>query len=181
MLYLVEYADFHSQSALGAGWNTGSVGACGGTDGAAYHTVKRGGAHNSYRYVEDPFSNMYDWIDGFVGRTSAAYAAVKDGGYAGGSGDLEALGIALPSAGFIKGFGYSAKAPWAFIPDASGGSDSTYVPDYVYAPRANLNPGAVGGSYGNSGYHGFWYVNVAYTANEPQANRGSRPMYVPGS
>jgi len=50
MLYLVEFANWHSQDQLGTGQNTGSIKATGATTGAAYHTLKRSGASNMYRW-----------------------------------------------------------------------------------------------------------------------------------
>jgi hypothetical protein len=174
LLYLVEFADFDSQTVLGKGWNTGSIGTMGGTDSATYHTVKATGAHNQYRWIEDPFSNCYDWIDGFLGSNGTnTYAAAKDS-YAGGSGDLTALGFKLPSSGAIRGFGYSDAAPWAFIPDTASGTDcTTYVCDRVYS-SSSLYPAFVGGYYGVTADCGFFYFNAYFSASISSSNLGSR-------
>ena len=174
LLYLVEFADFDSQTMLGKGWNTGSLGTMGGTDSAAYHTVKATGANNQYRWIEDPFSNVFDWIDGFVGSNSTdTYAAAKDS-YAGGSEDLTALGFKLPSSGAIHGFGYSDAAPWAFIPDTASGSDyTTYVCDRVVS-GSSLCPACVGGSYSDLAYCGFFYLSANRGASNTSGFLGSR-------
>lgn len=174
LLYLVEFADFDSQTVLGKGWNTGSIGSMGGTDSASYHTVKATGAHNQYRNIEDPFSNCCDWIDGFVGsNNSDTYAAAKDS-YAGGNSDLTALGFKLPSSGAIRGFGYSATAPWAFIPDTASGTDyTTYVCDRVYSV-SSLCPAYVGGSYGGGAGYGFFYFYAFNSASSASGYLGSR-------
>ena len=174
LLYLVEYANFDSQTMLGKGWNTGTIGAMGGTDSAAYHTIKATGAHNQYRWIEDPFSNCYDWIDGFVGsNNSNTYAAANDT-YAGGNGDLNELGFKLPSSGAIHGFGYSEYAAWAFIPDTASGSDyTTYVCDRVYSD-SSLYPAYVGGYYYGSAYYGFFFFNAGNSASLANGSLGSR-------
>ena len=174
LLYLVEFANFDSQTVLGKGWNTGSIGSMGGTDSAAYHTVKATGAHNQYRNIEDPFSNCYDWIDGFVGsNNSDTYAAAKDS-YAGGNSDLTALGFKLPSSGAIRGFGYSAAAPWAFIPDTASGTDyTTYVCDRVNS-NSSLCPAYVGGYYNDNANFGFFFFNANNSASNTYGNLGSR-------
>lgn len=175
LLYLVEYADFDSQTRLGQGWNTGSIGSMGGTDSAAYHTVKATGAHNQYRWIEDPFSNCYDWIDGFVGSNNLnTYAAANDS-YAGGNEDLKALGFPLPSSNLIKNFGYSEYAAWAFVPSESISSSNTgtYVCDRVVS-RGSLYPAYVGGSYNGGVNCGFFYFYAYFPASITEVTVSSR-------
>ncbi|MBP5461780.1 MAG: hypothetical protein J6Y20_06620, partial [Lachnospiraceae bacterium] len=183
MLYLVEFANFGSQTVLGTGYAgvTNAVEAGGATDGAAYHTLKISEGHNQYRWVEDPFSNCMDWIDGYVGSTSATYAAVSDTGYSSGTSGKKNLGFALPSSGAIRGFGYSADAPWAFIPDtASGTTDNEkYVTDYVVSLGIN-NPVYVGGSYSSGADAGFFYFKCN-TASSAYTSLGSRFIYIPSA
>lgn len=64
LLYLVEYANWDSQGMLGDGNDSGSVKASGGTDACVYHSFKCSGASNQYRWIEDPWSNVYDFVDG---------------------------------------------------------------------------------------------------------------------
>lgn len=175
MLYLVEFAHFNSQDKLGKGWNTGSVGTMGGTDSAAYHTVKATGAHNQYRWIEDLYSNVRDWIDGFVGSTSKTYAAANST-YKGGPSDLNELGFALPTSGkFITGIGYSESAAWAIIPDASSSSatETTYVCDRV-SSSSSLYPAYVGGGYSDSASYGLFYFSASSGASFTGAHLGSR-------
>lgn len=181
MLYLVEFANFDSQTKLGTGWVVGSAAVSGGgTDNAAYHTLEISAGHNQYRWIEDPFSNCDDWIDGYVGSTSATYAAASETGYSGGTAGLNNLGFALSDSGSIRGFGYSDKAPWAFIPDASDSGDSvysTYVCDRVIA-RSATSPVGVGGNYNANAGFGFFYFyehSDAYTG----AYLGSRLLFIP--
>ncbi len=173
ILYLVEFANFDSQTTLGKGWNTGSAGTMGATGSAAYHTVKADGAHNQYRWIEDPFSNVYDWIDGFVGSKTKTYAAANDS-YAGGNSDLNELGFALPSSGAIRGFGYSESAAWAFIPDTASGSDyTTYVTDRVNS-NASLFPAYVGGDCSDGAIYGLFYLSAGSNASSTNSYLGSR-------
>ncbi|MBR6889993.1 MAG: CotH kinase family protein [Clostridia bacterium] len=179
MLYLVEFADWHSQDTLGTGHNTGSVTNTGGTTGAAYHTVKRSGATNAYRWIENPFSNVYTWVDGFVASSKAAYVGTDPASYGDTTSGLEAAGITLPSSEFITGLGYSEKCAWAFIPDtASGGSATTKIPDKVYS-----NSGTcvlyVGGNWDANGYFGLFYFSANSRASDAYASLGSRLLYQP--
>lgn len=181
LLYLVEYANFDSQTTLGTGYAgvTSAVAEVGATDNAAYHTLKISSGHNQYRWIEDPFSNCYDWIDGFLGSKSAVYAGTKNASFNGNSSNLTSLGFALPSSGDIQGFGYSAKAPWAFIPDTASGTDYTkYVCDRVNSNTSSC-PVAVGGSYSTSAGYGFFYFNAGISASNTSANLGSRLLFIP--
>lgn len=173
LLYLVEFANFDSQTTLGKGWSTGSLGTMGGTDSAAYHTVKASGAHNQYRWIEDPFSNCWDWIDGFMGSKTKTYAAANSS-YVGGSSDLNELGFALPSSGAIHGFGYSESAAWAFIADTASESDyTTHVCDRVNSDSA-LRPACVGGYCYDSAVYGFFCFYAYNDASSTYSYLGSR-------
>lgn len=177
MLYLVEFANFDSQTVLGTGYAgvTSAVAAGGGTDSAAYHTLKISGGHNQYRWIEDPYSNCIDWIDGFMGDTSATYASAS---YSTG---LNSLGFALPASGAIRGFGYSNNASWAFIPDASDSGNSvytTYVCDRVNS-SIGTNPACVGGSYDYAASCGFFFVRANVAASYTNTNIGSRLIFIP--
>ena len=181
LLYLVEFGSFASQTVLGEGY-TGfnAVGAGGGTDSAVYHTIKATRAHNQYRWVEDPFSNCRDWIDGFLGSRSEVYAGVSDSGYTGSTSGLDNTGISLPSSGAILGFGYSSSVPWAFIPDTASGSvdNAKYVTDYVDS-YSSQRPANVGGGYYSSANYGFFYLYAYNNATYTNAYLGSRLQFNP--
>ena len=154
----------------------------GGTDGAVYHTIKAGTSsdknkHNQYRYVEDPFSFVYDWVDGFLGSKSATYTAALSS-YNGQQSQLTSLGFSLPNSGYIKNFGYNNNAPWAFIPSESGSpaSASTYVTDYV-SSGSSLYPVCVGGSYYDNGNGGLFCFGAYGSASDTLDGLGSRLLY----
>lgn len=183
LLYLVEYANFDSQTTLGTGYAgvTSAVAEVGATDNAAYHTLKISGGHNQYRWIEDPFSNCYDWLDGFLGSDSAVYAGTNNASFDGTSSNLASLGFALPTSGAIRGFGYSAAAPWAFIPDTASGTDYTkYVCDRVYSSTSSC-PVYVGGSYSTSANSGLFYFNASDDALYYSSRVCSRLLFIPQS
>ena len=177
ILYLVEFAHFDSQTKLGTGWNTGSISAVGGTDSAAYHTVKASGAHNQYRWIEDPFSNVYDWVDGFAASSRKCYVGASDTGYAGGTSDLTDVGITLPSSNEIKNFGYS-DAAFAFLPNesVSNSSYNTYVCDRV-GSASGSSVLYVGGFYYSHSSYGLFCFLASYSASGAGSNIGSRLLF----
>ena len=166
-------------SKLGTGYKNGEdwePGKTGGTDEFKYHTVKRCGKSNSYRWIEDPFSNVFDWIDGFVGCEEGCRISAMDT-YTGDRDEMEDTGIGLADDGWISGFGYSKDAPWAFIPDASVDDDDRErhsIGDYVWSWPSRLCPACVGGSYCDYAYCGFFYVDAGGSASSSYGNLGSR-------
>jgi len=178
LLFLVEFANFHSQNLLGKGYGSDSQ-AVGSTDEAVYHTYNGGNLTNQYRWVEQPFGRCYDWVDGFIASSRACYLGTTNSTFTDATTNLKAADVTLPSSQYITGFGYSNKFPWALLPDAaSGGSASTYVPD-----RVSSNSGTyalcVGGNYSSSDHCGFFYFYAFSSASSTYAYIGSRLLYIP--
>jgi len=180
MLYLVEFANWHSQDVLGDGQNSGSVKNTGATTGAAYHTLKQTGAGgNMYRWIENPFANLFTWVDGFVASSRAAYVSTDNATFSDTTSGMKSAGITLPNSEFITGLVYSEECAWAFIPNAaSGGSATTYIPDKVYS-SSGVCVLYVGGHYNDSDYRGFFYFNALNDASYQYASIGSRLIYIP--
>lgn len=178
MLYLVEFADWYSQDTLGTGQNTGSIQATGATTGAAYHTIKRSGASNAYRWIENPFSNVYTFVDGYVASSRASYIATDPASYGDTTSGMEAAGITLPSSGFISGLGYSEKCAWAFIPDTASGAETTHVTDRV-SSSTGVDVLYDGGYYDANGYFGMFYFSAYNGASVTYGSLGSRLLYQP--
>ena len=180
MLYLVEFADFNSQNTLGTGQNTGSVKTTGATTGAVYHTLKRSAASNQYRWVENPFSNLSTWLDGFYNKSKSAYLTTENTSLSVTVTGKKDSGVDLPSSnGCISGFGYSSKFAWAFIPDTATGTDYTkYAADRV-SSSSSYPVALVGGYCSSNAYYGFFYLGAYYNASETYSSIGSRLLYIP--
>ena len=173
LLYLIEFADFDAQKCLGSGskdeedWKPVKTG---GTDSATYHTVKASGTANQYRWIEDPFSNVFDWIDGFAGSGEGCRIGMESGLD---MEDMSKTGIRLADDGWIRNFGYSEKAPWLFIPSKSE-ENTDHVPNYVWSWPSGLYPAFVGGYYYDYANYGFFSFNAYYSASDTYDNLGSR-------
>lgn len=180
LLYLVEFANWHSQDTLGKGQNSGSVKNTGLTTGAVYHTIKRDGNSNAYRWIENPFSNLLTWVDGFVATSKRAYVSTDPASYGDSTSGMEQTGITLPSSNYITGMGYSEKCAWAFIPDAaSGGSATTHVPDYVSSSTNGDRVLSCGGDCSANDYYGAFFFLADYSAAIASGSIGSRLLYQP--
>ena len=151
-----------------------------------YHTGTAASSRTSaggvqYRGIENPWGNVYEWIDGINFSNRAAYICTDPSKYADDtSTNYTAAGLSLPSnSGFIKTLGNCTALPWAFIPTAQGGSSTTYVPDYVnsYSGWCVLY---VGGCYGyTAGYCGLFYFSGNYGSSNAYSYIGARLLYVP--
>lgn len=78
LLYLIEYANYNSQAMIGEGiTNSTNAHVSGETDILTYHTGRVGGTNNQsavqYRWIENPFGNVWNWIDGILTQTRIAF------------------------------------------------------------------------------------------------------------
>ncbi|MEG1516621.1 MAG: hypothetical protein RSD95_17165, partial [Clostridia bacterium] len=184
LLYLIEFADFNSQAKIGRGnVDSGSVQSNGGTDSMAYHTGRASGSDGSaqiqYRNVENPWGNVCDWVDGANFLERAAYLCTNPANYADDTyANYTAAGVTLCPNGWIRNIGVSSSFPWAFLPSANGGSETTCIPDYVYSD-AGWRALFVGGGYGYGSYAGLFYFVADNAASGTYSPLGARLLFVP--
>lgn len=133
-LYIVEFADWNCQSKIGQGYtydNNGAAIYSGGTDSMTYHTGHASGSNNlsavQYRWIENLWGNVYQWVDGFNANGTTAYYCTDPSKYA----DDTATGYTkigtLPAFGWVKDLTVTDNG--LLIPKTSGGSETTYIPD----------------------------------------------------
>ena len=110
----------------------------------------------------------------------AAYICTDPSKYADDtSTNYTAAGLSLPSSGNIKTLGNCTALPWAFIPTGTGGSGTTYVPDYVYS-YSGWCVLCVGGYYRNDAANcGLFFFNGYCNSSSADSNFGARLLYVP--
>lgn len=134
-LYVMEFADWNCQSKIGRGYvdNHNSAINSGGTDSMNYHTGRAAGTDGStavqYRWIENLWGNVYQWIDGFNANGTTAYYRIDPSRYA----DDTATGYnhigTLPPNGWIKDLTVTDNG--LLIPKTVGGSETTFIPDYA--------------------------------------------------
>ena len=173
-LYLVEFADWNCQITIGAGVTkseySGSV-RNGMTDTMIYHTGNSTAGSREcavqYRWIENLWGNVFQWVDGFNANGTTAYYCTDPSKYA----DDTTTGYTnigtLPASGWIKDLTVTDNG--LLIPEASGGSDTTYVPDYVYSSLGQWYALLVGG---------YWYDSttaglLCFRANDTSSNENS--------
>ena len=138
-LYLLEFADWDSQTKIGRGYVDGNSAAIntGGTDSMTYHTGRAAGTDGQtsvqYRGIEDPWGNVSELVDGINFSGRKVYVCTDPSKYADNtSTGYTDTGVTLPSSGWIKQLTPSSTVEWAFfLPSVNGGSETTYVPDWM--------------------------------------------------
>lgn len=92
MLYLVEYADWNTQAKIGYGCGNGSsADNTGQTDAMTYHTgtnksTRTTYGHVRYRYIEDLWANVADWVDGIYATDSGVFGIKNPANFSDNSG-----------------------------------------------------------------------------------------------
>ena len=182
MLYLVEYADWNSQTKIGYGCgNNSSTENMGQTDGMTYHTGTKQSSRTTYgvgvqyRHIEGLWDNVYDWVDGCYYNSNGLNIILNPNNFSDSSGGTS---IGTPSNGYPSALdiktGLSNQWP---LPTAASGSDSTYVPDsWIFDASSPCL--LVGGYYSQSLNRGLFCVDYN-AASSAVAGIGCRLMKLP--
>lgn len=185
LLYIVEYANWNSQSKIGRGWvdkHSNSI-ASGGTDSMTYHTGRASGSDGStavqYRHIENPWGNVYEWIDGINFSGGTVYVCTDISKYTDDtSTNYTNIGTKAQSDGYISAAGYSSTSPWSFYPTSTSGSETTYIPDF-----ADYDSGwrvlCVGGRWNNGSGAGLFSFAASNDSSSSSSNVGARLLFVP--
>ena len=200
LLMLIEYTSFNMQTAIGNGnvsktddgttnmaENTGATVTLGNASGVV--TNANGIQIVSYRGEENPYGNIWKWVDGINVQNPSPFAAgqhgkvyVADNGFADNVSESPFKDTGICPAcgeGYVSAFGYSEEFDWLFIPTEHTGNTSLPVGDYVW----NNNPGwrvtLIGGSWHYGAKAGAFCWILHYDASSRARNIGGRLVYVP--
>lgn len=191
LLYLVEFADWNSQTKLGGGCSattatSSAVYNMGSTDSMPYHsgTVSSSigatvyGA-NQYRNIENLWGNCFDFCDGIYFSSANVYCIKNPANFSDSSGGT-LVGVRPTLSNFISGWNVPTASgfEYALYPYAISGSDSTYVGDYCYYNSSGLVL-RVGGNYSQNQYYGLFCLYGNGQAASSGSNLGSRIMILP--
>lgn len=185
LLYVIEYADFDSQTAIGYGrtqlsggaWTAGSyIGQCGksnadgdGTNSVAGNTPD---AYMTYRGIENFYGNVWKWVDGININANVPYVSNNDTDFADDtSTNYTALGITLPNA---NGWQTTLEqTDRGFLPASVDGSDSSRICDYYYQ-STGWRVVRLGGAAAHGADAGAFYVLAVDAASYDSINVGGR-------
>lgn len=185
MLYLVEYANWNSQATIGYGCSpSSSKFNMGATDAMQYHTGTSAANRTTYgsiqyRHIEGLWDNVYDWCDGIYFSGANVYCTKNPASFSDTSGGTQ-VGTRATQSGWISawtnptadGFEY------ALYPNAVAGSESTFVCDYCSYSAGGVVL-RVGGNYGQSHYHGAFFLYGDSAASNQSSYIGCRLQKLP--
>lgn len=194
LLYLVEFANWNSQAVIGYGCGDGSSAqTTGASDSMPYHTgTMRSsrttyGVGTQYRWIEDLWGNVMEWVDGivFAGTYSEnVYIITNPSNFSDTiiGGTLVGTRAASSAGGEIKDFFAPSESTldWAMYPNAvySDSSYSTYVADYCGYNSSGVVL-YVGGCYVQNQNFGLFFMDGYSTASGSYSDIGTRLMYLP--
>ena len=172
-LYIVEFADWNCQSKIGRGYveynyaiNSGA------TDTMTFHTGLRNNAVQ-YRWIENLWGNVSQWVDGFNADGTTAYYCTDPSKYA----DDTTTGYTkigtLPASGWIKDLTVTDNG--LLIPKTIGGSETTYIPDFVWSSYG-WSVLCVGGSWNDGSNAGLLYFGASNASSGSDSSISTRLM-----
>ena len=181
MLFLVEFATWDSQSVL---QNTSDFSAIanivtGKTASMSYHTgVSSDGYSVQYRYVEDPWENMLEWVDGLYFSGSNMYCINNPNKFAVGSNGTK-VGTRPTSEGYIKSWTIPTASgyEWALVPASVASSESYTYDGYYYASSGTV--AYIGGTRSSWEVHGAFFMYTDFTASSTSTVITARLMKLP--
>lgn len=169
MLFLVEFADWNGQTAIGYGCSSGNSKQNNGrTDSMQYHTGTTAANRTTYgftqyRNIEGWWDNVYDWMDGCYYNSNGLNVIKNPAQF---SDSANGVLVGKPVAGYPSDFTIPTQdgLEWALFPSAANGSQTTYVPDswYYVGSSPCLRHGGYSSQYLN---HGPFYVYCNAASN----------------
>lgn len=183
MLYLVEFADWNGQKTIGYGCSAaGSKENNGKTDAMQYHTGTTAAnrttyGYTQYRNIEGWWDNVYDWMDGCYYNSNGLNVILNPSKFSDNANGT--LIGSMPSSGYPNDMAVPTQSgfEWALRPATTGGSDSTYVPDYwiFYASSPCLFHGGYYSQSQNRGPFCVYYDGASYASASIGCRLQERP------
>lgn len=187
-LYIVEFADWDSQSTIGQGnVNSSAPINTGATDSMTYHTGRAAGTNGhtavQYRNIENPWGNVREWRDGIVFSNANISTYNNPANF---SNTYNETGSTIRSnkrattSGSIKAWGYDTNDPSFIYPSESDGSETKFIPDRCYY-NTGVRALNVGGTYSQGTYAGLFFLYGYYISTDVNNSLGSRIQKLPNS
>ncbi len=185
-LYIVEYADWNGQTAIGQGnVSSGAKINTGATDSMTYHTGRAAGTDGQtavqYRNIENPWGNVLEWRDGIIFSDANISTYNNPANFSdsyNGTGATVRSNKRATTGGWIKAWGHDTNDPSFIYPSEVGGSETTFVPDYC-SYYTGVRALCVGGYYSIGAGAGPFYLSGDNAPSNTYGLLGSRLQKLP--
>lgn len=201
ILFLVEYASFNIQEKLGVGVTTktddgatsmteitGATTTLGNKSGQVINT--NGYSVVAYRGEENPFGNLWKWVDGINTNNGSTFAEgdtgtiyVADHGFKDNSGDAPYHEVGFSSVylgwSYISAFGYAEDDDWLFYPTEGKGNSSLPVGDCGQVVNPGWRVAILGARWIDGSGSGLFSLHVSNDSGGRNRDVGGRLLYVP--
>lgn len=136
-----------------------------------------------YRGIEGIFGNVWEWMDGlnYNGDTDNYYVCTDRSKYADdtATGYTKVSFTSPTSNAYISKEGMDNALPWAMLPsEATGGSETTFYPDYFYQ-NSGWRAARRSGDWGSGSECGVWVLGCNSASSSSSTRVGSRLLYDP--
>lgn len=144
----------------------------------------------AYRGEENPFGNLWKWVDGINTNNGSTFAAgdtgtiyVADHGFKDNSGDAPYHEVGFSSVyltwSYISAFGYAEDDDWLFYPTEGKGNSSLPVGDCGQVLNTGWRVARLGASWHIGSTSGLFYLGVNNASGHRDRLVGGRLLYVP--
>lgn len=194
ILMLIEYASFNTQAVIGNGAvfksddgtsnmaeNTGATVTLGNKSGAVIND--NGIQIVSYRGEENPWGNIWKWVDGINRHVTSDrnIVYIADHGFTDDTSETpyEDAGIsACTKEGYVSAFCYSEEYDWLFIAGETNGNSSLPVGDYFWNYQGNVwTVAELGALWDNSSKAGGFYWGLIVASGYRDRSVSGRLVY----
>lgn len=180
MLFLVEWATWNSQSILQntVDFESGAV-ITGETTSMSYHTGLSANGHSvQYRYVEDPWENYLEWLDGLYFSGTNAYVINNPTKFTVGANGTK-IGTRPTTYGYIKSWAIPSASgyEWALMPETLSSSEAYTYDGYYYGSTGTVT--YIGGARNALPVHGAFFLYTDFNSTTGNGAIGARLMKLP--
>ena len=139
----------------------------------------------SYRGMENPFGNIWKWVDGMTIKNTSATEHTpyicKSFAYTRNSTltNYDMVNVTIPGNGYVTAFGYDPNFDWLFISAETNSSNTGSIRDYLYTTNSGYTCARLGSSwvYGAAAGLFSWALNAG--SSDRNRNISARICYLP--
>lgn len=161
------------------GWITGATDNVAASSGSIISNTNRK-YPCKYRGIENPWGNIFQWVDGVNIKEYQAYICTDRAAYTDKQYEDEYIALNYTNAssyGYLKERGYDERYPWARLTETVGGSSSTYYCDYYYGTTGERGL-CFGGDFTGVNMGGVWFFHANSGASYAGIFIGSRLCWI---